>query len=125
MRPTILTVDDAKGLRLFVAKALSAFDCEVAESSNGFNAFFAIERQRPDLILLDISMPVMDGVEMLQRLKASTEIAAIPVIMLASPADHALIPELPGMGAAAILMKPFSEAALLEQISTLLPLRRV
>lgn len=124
MRPTILTVDDAKALRLFVAKTLQPFDCEVTESNNGFNAFFAIEHTRPDLILLDISMPVMNGLEMLERLKAAPELAAIPVIMLASPADHAVIPQLPALGAAAILMKPFSGRALLEKISPLLPLAR-
>jgi two-component system, chemotaxis family, chemotaxis protein CheY len=122
MRPTILTVDDAKGLRLLVEKALSPFDCEATEAANGFNGFFAIERARPDLILLDISMPVMDGLEMLRRLKSTPEIADIPVIMLASRADHAVIPELPARGARDTLMKPFNEAALLEKIQGVIQL---
>lgn len=122
MRPTLLIVDDAKSLRLLVAEMLQPFACEVTESNNGFNAFFAIERQRPDLILLDVNMPVMDGVEMLSRLKQASELADIPVVMLASPADHAILPQLPSLGAAAIVMKPFKPAALLAQIQTLLPL---
>ena len=116
MRSTILTVDDSKGLRLFVQKALSAFACDLHEASNGYNAFFAIERARPDLILLDVSMPVMDGIETLSRLKAAPELSSIPVIMLTSPADHAVMGQLTTLGSSGTLMKPFNEAALLEKI---------
>ena len=123
MRPTILTVDDSKALRLFVQKSLGAFDCEVCETSNGYNAFFAIERVRPDLILLDVAMPVMDGVETLTRLKGAPELATIPVIMLTSPADHAVLPRLTVLGAAGILQKPFNEAALIGKVRGLLELK--
>jgi CheY-like chemotaxis protein len=123
VRPTILTVDDSKALRLFVAKTLADFQCEVDEASNGFNAFFTIERSRPDLILLDVLMPVMEGWETLRRLKEAPELADIPVIMLTSPADRPLIAELITMGAAGTLMKPFNEAALLEAISPILKLK--
>lgn len=125
MRTTILTVDDSKALRLFVQQALGAFDCEACECSNGYNAFFAIERVRPDLILLDVTMPVMDGVETLTRLKESPELRAIPVIMLTSPADHAVMSRLMELGAAGTLMKPFNEASLLEKIHRVLPLKPV
>ena len=123
MRPTILTVDDSKGLRLMVAKALSAFACEVTEASNGYNAFFAIAQTRPDLILLDVSMPVMDGIETLTRLKAAPELSAIPVIMLTSPADHAVMARLTKLGASGTLMKPFNEAALVEKVRGVLKLK--
>ena len=122
MHPTILTVDDSKGLRLFVQKALSAFACDLHEASNGYNAFFAIERARPDLILLDVSMPVMDGIETLSRLKAAPELSSIPVIMLTSPADHAVMGQLTALGLSGTLMKPFNEAALLEKIRRVLNL---
>ena len=123
MRPNILTVDDSKALRVLVEKALSGFDCDVQEAANGFNAFFSIERARPDLILLDVSMPVMDGVEMLRRLKITPELSAIPVLMLTSPADHAVIPKLPALGASGSLMKPFDAAALIEKIRGILVLK--
>lgn len=123
MRPTLLTVDDSKALRLFVQQALGPFDCEVHETSNGYNAFFAIERVRPDLILLDVAMPVMDGVETLTRLKAAPELTAIPVIMLTSPADHAVLPRLTTLGAAGILQKPFNEAALIDKVRGVLELK--
>lgn len=123
MRPTILTVDDSKALRLFIAKALSGFECESDEASNGFNAFFAIERARPDLILLDVLMPVMEGMETLRRLKGAPELADIPVIMLTSPADRPLLAEIVAMGATSTLMKPFDEAALLAAIRPILDLK--
>ncbi len=125
MRPNILTVDDSKGLRLMVGKALSAFDCEVNEASNGYNAFFAIERTRPDLILLDVAMPVMNGVDMLERLKATPELAGIPVLMLTSPTDHAVMGEIKTLGASGTLMKPFTAAALLEKIRRILKLKPI
>ncbi len=123
MRPTILTIDDSKGLRLMVEKALSAYDCEVHEASNGFNGFFAIERARPDLILLDVAMPVMNGVDMLERLKATPELAAIPVLMLTSPTDHAVMGDIATLGASGTLMKPFTPAALLDKIRRIIKLK--
>jgi CheY-like chemotaxis protein len=123
VRPTLLVIDDAKAVRLLVENTLKDHDCEVHEASNGFNAFFAIERQRPDLILLDLSMPVMDGMETLRRLKGAPELTDIPVILLPSPADRPLLPELLEMGAGGMLMKPFKPADLIEQIGLILPLK--
>jgi CheY-like chemotaxis protein len=123
VRPSVLIVDDSKALRIFVTKALGAFDCDVNEASNGFNAFFAIERARPDLILLDVLMPVMEGVETLRRLKGAPELADIPVIMLTSPADRPLLPELIAMGAVSTLMKPVDETSLLGAVRTVIKLK--
>ncbi|WP_175414953.1 response regulator [Nibricoccus aquaticus] len=121
--PLILAVDDSKGLRSFVQKTLRPFACDVHEATNGFNAFFAIERARPDLILLDVNMPIMDGVETLRRIKSTTELQAIPVIMLPSPADHAVFDTLTALKADGLLVKPFNETALLEKIRTVLDLK--
>ncbi|HEY4246991.1 MAG TPA: response regulator [Lacunisphaera sp.] len=125
MRPTILTVDDAKAVRTLAENALAGFDCDLTTATNGFEAFFAIERTRPDLILLDISMPIMGGVETLQRLKAAPELAGIPVIMLTSRADHTVVPLLPKMGAAGHVLKPFDEATLLSAIKGVIKLQPV
>jgi CheY-like chemotaxis protein len=122
MRPNILTVDDAKAVRLLAQKVLSAFDCDVNEASNGYNALFVMERALPNLILLDVSMPIMGGVELLELLKSKPELKAIPVIMLTSPADHAVIPKIKNLGVNGILVKPFNETALLEKIREALSL---
>jgi two-component system chemotaxis response regulator CheY len=123
VRPNILTIDDSKGMRLMVAKALAPFDCNVEEASNGFNGFFAIERARPDLILLDVAMPVMNGVDMLERLKTTPELADIPVLMLTSPTDHPVMGDIAQLGAAGTLMKPFTADALLEKIRGIIKLK--
>ncbi len=122
-RPTILTVDDAKAVRLLVGKALAPYACETTEAANGFNGFFAIERARPDLVLLDVSMPVMDGLEMLERLKSTPELADIPVLMLVSRSDHAVMGRIAELGATDTLLKPFDEAALLAKIQGVLQLK--
>jgi len=123
MRPKILAVDDAKAVRLLAHKALSAFDCDVSEASNGYNALFTMEEALPNLILLDVNMPVMGGVEMLVLLKSKPALKAIPVIMLTSPADHAVIPKITALGVTGILMKPFNEASLLEKIRGVITLK--
>lgn len=123
MRPCILTVDDSKALRLLVEKLLTDFECDAAEAANGFNAFFAIERARPALILLDVSMPVMNGIDMLERLKETPELADIPVLMMTSPADHAEMDEIRALGASDTIMKPFKPVDLLAKILALVPLR--
>ncbi len=123
MRPTILTVDDAKAVRLLAEKALRPFACQTAEASNGYNALFAMEKALPDLILLDVSMPIMNGLEMLEMLKSKPELAAIPVIMLTSPADHTVAGRIAELGVAGTLVKPFSEAQLLAAVQAVLPLQ--
>ena len=122
-RPAILTVDDAKAVRLLAGRALAPFDCDFAEAPNGFNALFAMERALPDLILLDVNMPTMGGLEMLTMMRANPTLRSIPVIMLTSPADHAVLPKLTALGIHGLLQKPFNEAALVEKIYAVLPLK--
>ena len=123
MRPKILAVDDSKTVRNLARNALSAWECDVSEAANGFNALFAMEQSLPDLILLDVNMPVMGGLEMLTLLKSNPKLQTIPVIILASPTDHAVMPRLTALGVNGTLMKPFNEAALLEKIRSLLALQ--
>ncbi len=125
MRPIILTVDDARTVRLLTQKVLSSFDCETTEATNGYNALFAMEKALPQLLLLDVSMPIMDGLQMLTMMKSNPALQKIPVIMLTSRADHAILPQLTALGVNGILLKPFSEAALLEKILTVIKLKPV
>lgn len=123
MRPCILTVDDSKALRLLVEKLLADFECETTEAANGYNAFFAIERSRPALILLDVSMPVMNGIDMLERLKEAPELVDIPVLMMTSPSDHAEMATIRELGATDTIMKPFKPLDLLAKILAVVPLQ--
>lgn len=107
-------------MRLLAENALRPFACHTAEASNGYNALFAMEKALPDLILLDVSMPITNGLEML---KSKPELAAIPVIMLTSPADHTVAGRIAELGVAGTLLKPFSEAKLLVAVQAVLPLK--
>ena len=125
LRPKILAVDDSKTVRRLAQQALRDFACEVSEADNGFKALFAMERTLPDLILLDVNMPTMGGVEMLTLLSSKPELKAIPVIMLTSPADHSISGQLAALGVSATLMKPFTPAELIATIRGVLPLKPV
>jgi CheY-like chemotaxis protein len=118
-------VDDSKAVRRLVESALRDFDCDVAEAENGFKALYAMERTLPDLIILDVNMPTMGGIEMLELLSGSTkpELKAIPVIMLTTPADHAVSAQIAALGVSATLIKPFTPAELIEKIRRALDLK--
>ena len=70
----ILTVDDSKTIRLIVARAFKSFDCDIMEAANGVEGLAVASRERPDIIILDVTMPVMDGTEMLGRLKTNPDL---------------------------------------------------
>ena len=123
MRPKILTVDDAKAVRLLAEQGLSAFDCEVGEATNGFNALFAMEKSLPDLILLDTNMPVMGGLDLLRMMKANPALQSLPIIMLTSRTDHDIMAEITAHGVNGVLLKPFTVAELLEKIYGVITLK--
>ncbi len=81
-----------------------------------------MERALPDLILLDVNMPTMGGVEMLTLLRSNPALAAIPVIMLTSPADYGVMAHLTALGTNGHLMKPFTAATLIEKIRAVINL---
>ena len=82
MATKVLTVDDSKTIRMIVKKAFNPYACELFEAENGVEGLAAAAKEKPNLIILDITMPVMNGIEMLDRLKAEAELKDIPVIML-------------------------------------------
>jgi CheY-like chemotaxis protein len=123
MRPHILVVDDSKAVRLIAQKALAPFDCDVGEATNGFTALFAMERKLPDLLLLDVSMPTMDGLEMLEMMRANPQLGSLPVIMMVSSTDHKVLPKIVALGVSAQVKKPFTDAALAEAVCAVLKLK--
>jgi CheY-like chemotaxis protein len=125
MPPTILVIDDSKAVRLIIKKVLTPYACVVNEATNGFTGLFAMERALPDLLLLDIAMPTMDGDEMLAMLKSNPQLSGIPVIMLISSTDNKVLPRITKLGVNAMLKKPFTEAAALETIRSVIKLKPV
>jgi DNA-binding response OmpR family regulator len=78
----VLVVDDDELNRVLVERVLAARGIEVETSPNGIAALAAIERRRPDLIVLDVVMPGMSGADVLTQVKSNPRLATIPVIML-------------------------------------------
>ncbi|MFH1496759.1 MAG: response regulator [Verrucomicrobiota bacterium] len=124
MRPNILVLDDSKTVRQLVKKFLAGYDCQVDESNNGFNGIFAMERRLPDLLLIDVVMPIMDGVQLLTMLKSKDELKTIPVIMLTATTDKVDLPIIAQLGVQGIIQKPFTEAKLVETVLSVLPLKK-
>ena len=122
MPKKILSVDDSKTVRLIVRKAMKPYDMIVCEAQNGEEGLAVARAEKPDLILLDVTMPVMDGVEMLTRLKADPELKQIPVMMLTAEAGRENILKIAKIGVRDYIVKPFTEQVLVEKLSRIMTL---
>jgi len=116
---TIFVVDD-NGINLMKADEALSDHFDVITISSALTMFELFEDVIPDMILLDIMMPEMDGFEALKRLKADARYAGIPVVFLTSINDAAEEARGYEMGAVDFIKKPFSTPALLDRIKTLL-----
>lgn len=113
----IALVDDDRNIRTSVSMTLEAEGFEVETYNDGQSALDAFNRKLPDMAVLDIKMPRMDGMDLLQRLRQKT---SMPIIFLTSKGDE--IDEVLGlrMGADDYVKKPFSQRLLVERIRALL-----
>jgi two-component system alkaline phosphatase synthesis response regulator PhoP len=109
----ILAVDDDDRILRLVQINLERAGYRISTASDGVEALEQLAREPPDLVLLDITMPRMDGMEALRRLRAAPETAAIPVVLLTAKAQDEDILEGRRSGADYYLHKPFSPAELI------------
>jgi DNA-binding response OmpR family regulator len=120
MPQTIMIVDDETDIRDLVRRVLTSEGYEVLEAGNGQELFHVLETSRPDLILMDVMMPAMDGYELCSRLKSNAAYRSIPVVILTVLATAASLRKGLDAGAAAYLTKPFDPSVLGEKIRALL-----
>lgn len=114
-RLTVLVVDDSKVMRMMVIRSLRMSQLElerVLEAENGQAALDVIARDRVDLVLSDLHMPILDGVDLIARLKEHPATAKIPVVMVSSQRDEAMEQRLLALGVSAYLHKPFQPETL-------------
>jgi two-component system cell cycle response regulator len=123
MPTKILSVDDSKTIRMIVTRSFRAYDCTILEAANGEEGLAVAAREKPDLIILDITMPVMDGVTMLGKLRENEALKGIPVIMLTAESSRENVAQLAKMGARDYLVKPFKEEQLLEKVGRVVSLQ--
>src|SRR6266699_2903320 len=125
MTARVLVVDDVElNVRLLTAKLASEY-FEVVSADNGLSALDMVEAEMPDIILLDVMMPVMDGFEVCRRLKANPRTADVPVVMVTALSDVA--DRLRGLesGADEFLTKPVNDTALFARVRSLVRLKRM
>ena len=116
-RKTILIIDDEEPIRVLLKLTLqSAGYDSVLEASNGEDGLALAMRYKPDLILLDLMLPGMDGLSVCRRLKSSPDTRMIPIIMLTAKSDESDIVVGLEMGANDYITKPFSRKVLTARI---------
>ena len=114
-RKKILVTEDEKNI-LDSLKEILGDDYDVITATNGAEGVKAAETHKPDLILLDVMMPVMDGMTACKKIKANKETAHIPVIFLTAKGQVYDMEEGIKAGAYAYMIKPFSPARLMAKI---------
>ena len=121
---TILVVDDMPAMHQLIATLLGKYGYHLEFASNGAEALSKAEALSPDLVLLDIMMPVMDGYEVCRRLRAAPRLAEIPIIMVTALGDRAS--RLKGLEAGAddFVTKPFDQSELGARVRAIIRLNR-
>ncbi len=117
---TILVVDDNPDVVALVKNILERKGYGVQTAYNGLEVFFRLEEQKPDLIILDIMMPHMDGLEVLERLRGTAETSIIPVIILTAKVQYDDVLESYKLGADYYIFKPFTSTQLINGINLIL-----
>lgn len=123
MRTKILTVDDSKTVRIIVKKAFKPYDCDILEAANGVEGLAIAAKDMPQLILLDVTMPVMDGVEMLTKLKSDPALKGIPVMMLTAEGGRDNVLKIAKIGVRDYIVKPFKEEVLVEKAGRIIEMK--
>jgi len=120
MKKSILIVDDEPVIVMFVTARLRANGYEVITASGGFEALDLVRRYKPNLILLDIMMPNMNGYEFLAALKKIPRTKSVPIIMFTAKVQKEDIDRAMALGAQDCVIKPFTPEELLSKIQNAL-----
>ncbi|MGH9647289.1 MAG: hybrid sensor histidine kinase/response regulator [Bryobacteraceae bacterium] len=120
----LLVVDDQESNIQLIGAALGRLGFEILPATGGAQVFLRLAVRRPDLILLDLLMPEMDGFEVCRRIRENREWAEIPIIFLSSADDKGLIVRALEGGGVDYITKPFNQAELVTRVRTHLALKR-
>ena len=120
MERKILVVDDDLDILRLVTFSLEKSGYEVLTAVNGKEGLEKATNDRPDIILLDLMMPFMDGAEMLERLKETPDMKDVPVIVLTARCEQQDIAAICVHGVSDYVLKPFNLAELMEKIENVL-----
>ena len=121
MQLNVLVVDDSAAIRKILVRVLAQTDLpigQIHEAGDGMEALKKLESNSVGLVLADINMPNMDGLQLLNRLQASSEWKDVPVIMITTEGSPARVLEAVQLGAKGYVRKPFTVEQIKEKIST-------
>ena len=113
----VLAIDDDAGIRRLVQLNLQRAGYRVSTAVDGVDALDRIQEDRPDVLVLDVTMPRLDGIELLRRLKADPDTSGIRVVMLTAKSQDADIQEGERSGADIYIPKPFSPRQLIDAVA--------
>jgi chemosensory pili system protein ChpA (sensor histidine kinase/response regulator) len=124
-QPLVMVVDDSITMRKVTSRVLENHSIEVMTAQDGVDAIEKLNDRVPDMMLLDIEMPRMDGYELLAHVRADARLRHVPIVMVTSRAGQKHRKKARKAGANAYLTKPYQEAELVEQISQTLDMELV
>ncbi len=121
MTKRILVVEDQEDNRQIIRDVFAGTDYEIIETENGEEALAAVAKQRPDLILMDVQLPIMDGYEATRRIKADPALRSIPIIAVTSYALSGEDKRARAAGCDDYVAKPYGPRQLLAKVRQYLP----
>ncbi len=116
----IVIAEDERDIRELITFTLQFAGHQVIATANGAEAVAAVERERPDIVLLDVRMPKMSGYEACRALKSNEKTHDIPVVFLSAKGQEAEVQEGLKAGAKAYILKPFAPDELIAQVEAIL-----
>jgi two-component system, chemotaxis family, chemotaxis protein CheY len=122
MPKTIMTVDDALTMRKMIAFTLKTAGHEMLEAPDGLAAFQLLEQRPVDLIISDVNMPNMDGIELTRQLRQTALHRRTPILLLTTESDDSMKAKGKAAGATGWIVKPFKQEQLLAVVDKVLAL---
>ena len=121
MKPRILVVDDSPTMRQLLGLALRKLGAEIVQASDGMDAMRKLLGDRFDLALVDINMPVMDGLKLIQLVRSEDALRSLPIVVITTEGSDSPREQAMTLGANAYLTKPVEPGRVFELVRELLP----
>jgi len=119
-KPTVLVIDDDKTIVAALSATLRAAGCHVLAAYDAMQGFMLAQREVPAVILLDLQLPAGGGLQVLEKITASSKTQAIPVVIISGASDPRLEAETKAKGASFFVRKPVDQKALVALVEGLL-----
>ncbi|HRE84140.1 MAG TPA: response regulator [Opitutaceae bacterium] len=121
MAKTIITVDDAATMRKMISFTLKTAGYDIIEAEDGLAALNLLKGRSVDLVITDVNMPNMDGIELTRQVRTVPHLAKVPILLLTTESDPELKNRGRAAGATGWIVKPFKQDQLLAVVGKVLP----